>query len=223
MFWQPFTDEDVAKIWEGRYPSRIGDPYEQAVRGPYFPGRLGDNPEGSRTTARLRSHEHRLDTPALGRPAPDRRPATRCGAKGEPPGWRPSSRPPPRRSVSSGPRASVPSGRGEAAELGALPEPNPIRPNDWYWFHDPGAVDDRQVATAQDLFVRNGGEIAGALLMAALPATYAARTGAEVLATGELQSNARRRIAETAQLTVDVLFPDENKIYDVDEGGANAR
>ena len=42
----------------------------------------------------------------------------------------------------------------------------------------------------------NGGEIAAALLMAALPATYAAGTGAEVLArTGELQSNARRRIA----------------------------
>ncbi len=54
--------------------------------------------------------------------------------------------------------------------------------------------------------------------MAALPATYAARIGAEVLAqTGELQSNAWRRIAETAQLTVDVLFPLEEEIYPVDE------
>jgi hypothetical protein len=78
------------------------------------------------------------------------------------------------------------------------------------------AADDRQLALAQDLFVLHGGEIAGALLMAALPATYAARTGAEVLAyTGQLNSNARRRIAETAQLTVDVLFPDETELYSV--------
>ncbi len=46
LFWQPFTDEDIAKIWDGRYPSRIGDAYEQAVRAPYFPDRLGADPRG---------------------------------------------------------------------------------------------------------------------------------------------------------------------------------
>ena len=97
---------------------------------------------------------------------------------------------------------------------GALPEQVP--PNDPYWTHDPTSADDRQLQVAQDLFVLNGGEIAGALLMAALPATYASRTGAEVLAqTGELNSNARRRISETAQFTVDVLFPDESVLYEV--------
>ena len=41
LHWQPFTDEDVTKIWDGHYPSRIGDPYEQAVRSPYYPDQLG--------------------------------------------------------------------------------------------------------------------------------------------------------------------------------------
>jgi hypothetical protein len=46
LHWQPFTDEDIAKIWDGHYPSRIGDPYEQAVRTPYYPGELGSDPMG---------------------------------------------------------------------------------------------------------------------------------------------------------------------------------
>jgi len=37
LFWQPFTDEDVARVWNGQYPSRIADPFEQAVRSPSFP------------------------------------------------------------------------------------------------------------------------------------------------------------------------------------------
>ena len=37
LFWQPFTDEDVEKIWCGQYPARIADPFEQAVRSPAFP------------------------------------------------------------------------------------------------------------------------------------------------------------------------------------------
>jgi hypothetical protein len=97
---------------------------------------------------------------------------------------------------------------------GALPDK--VERDDPYWTHDPPSADDGQLALAQELFVLNGGEIAGALLMSALPATYASRTGAEVLAhTGELNSNARRRIAETAQLVVDVLFPDETELYAV--------
>jgi hypothetical protein len=36
LFWQPFTDEDVVRVWNGSYPSRIADPFEQAVRSPSF-------------------------------------------------------------------------------------------------------------------------------------------------------------------------------------------
>jgi hypothetical protein len=37
LFWQPFTDEDVGRLWSGAYPARIADPFEQAVRTPGFP------------------------------------------------------------------------------------------------------------------------------------------------------------------------------------------
>lgn len=37
LFWQPYTEEDVARVWDGQYPARIADPFEQAVRVPSFP------------------------------------------------------------------------------------------------------------------------------------------------------------------------------------------
>ncbi len=37
LFWQPFTDEDVDRVWRGLYPGRNGDPFESAVRSPSFP------------------------------------------------------------------------------------------------------------------------------------------------------------------------------------------
>ena len=86
---------------------------------------------------------------------------------------------------------------------------------DPFWC-DPGdAVDPERVAVAQDLFIVYGGEIAAALLLASLPNAYAAEAGAGVLAaTDELRSNTRRRIAETAQVLVDVLLPDPTPLYD---------
>ena len=34
LFWRPYTDEDVARVWSGQYPSRVADPFEQAIRSP---------------------------------------------------------------------------------------------------------------------------------------------------------------------------------------------
>jgi len=73
-------------------------------------------------------------------------------------------------------------------------------------------LDPRQLEIAHSLFAAYGGEIGASLLLASIPNAYAATVGASVLAaTGELSSNARRRIGETAQLVVDVLFPDGDR------------
>jgi hypothetical protein len=59
---------------------------------------------------------------------------------------------------------------------------------------------------AQHLFSRYGNEISGALLLAALPQTYAAQFGARVLtASGRLTSDLQRRIRGTAQFLVLVM------------------
>ena len=42
LFWQPFTDEDVTRVWHGLYPSRVVDPFEQAVRSPSLAGDVAD-------------------------------------------------------------------------------------------------------------------------------------------------------------------------------------
>jgi hypothetical protein len=34
LFWRPYTDEDVARVWTGAYPNRAADPFEQAIRSP---------------------------------------------------------------------------------------------------------------------------------------------------------------------------------------------
>jgi len=68
-------------------------------------------------------------------------------------------------------------------------------------------VDADKIRLAHNLFARYGAEISGALLFAALPQTYAARDGVDVLAgTGALQSNLRRRIRGTAQFLVAVMM-----------------
>jgi hypothetical protein len=41
LFWQPFTDEDVVRVWSGRYPVRLADPFEHAVRTPWLPDEIG--------------------------------------------------------------------------------------------------------------------------------------------------------------------------------------
>jgi len=42
LFWQPFSDEDVTRVWNGLYPSRLVDPFEQAVRSPSLAGDVAD-------------------------------------------------------------------------------------------------------------------------------------------------------------------------------------
>ena len=44
LLWQPFTDEDVVRVWSGHYPTRFADPFEQAVRRPWLPDDLGTSP-----------------------------------------------------------------------------------------------------------------------------------------------------------------------------------
>jgi hypothetical protein len=67
-------------------------------------------------------------------------------------------------------------------------------------------LDGEKLFHAQRLFARYGNEISGALLLAALPQTYAAQFGAAVLtASGRLTSDLQRRIRGTAQFLVIVM------------------
>jgi hypothetical protein len=94
---------------------------------------------------------------------------------------------------------------------GALPEAG--AKSDSYWSFEGTPIDVARLTIAHDLFGVYGGEIGATLLLASLPNAYAAEAGASVLATTrELQSNARRRIGETAQFVVDVLFPDPPRL-----------
>jgi hypothetical protein len=71
------------------------------------------------------------------------------------------------------------------------------------------AADIRAFAAAQELFARYSTEICAALLLAALPQTYATRWGPQVLvATGGLVTDVRRRVQGTAEYLVDVLMPE---------------
>jgi len=99
---------------------------------------------------------------------------------------------------------------------GALPEDvDHEDAGDAFWTAWTRPMSPARLATAHSLFVSYGGEIGATLLLASLPHAYAAEAGAAVLATTrELQSNARRRIGETAQFVVDVLFPDPTPLYE---------
>lgn len=98
---------------------------------------------------------------------------------------------------------------------GALPEDGPGK--DRYWSDVAEPMDPVKLEIVESLFAVYGGEISASLLLASLPNAYAAEAGAAVLAqTGELKSHARRRIGETAQLVVDVLFPSSERLYEVE-------
>ncbi len=85
---------------------------------------------------------------------------------------------------------------------------------DPFWTQSGESLSPKRIATARSLFVVYGGEIAASLLLAGLPSSYAAEAGAGVLAeTAELRSHARRRIAETSQLVVEVLLADKELMF----------
>ncbi len=70
----------------------------------------------------------------------------------------------------------------------------------------PVVPDGEKLVRAQQLFATYGNEIAGALLLAGLPQTYAAEPGSAVLtATGRLQQDLRRRVRGTAQFLLVVM------------------
>ena len=70
----------------------------------------------------------------------------------------------------------------------------------------PDWADPEQVARGQVFFERWGVQILAALMMASLPQAYAAAKGVEVLhLTARLATDPRRRVAETGQMTVDVM------------------
>lgn len=88
-----------------------------------------------------------------------------------------------------------------------------------YWTLKARDMRARDLDVAHSLFGAYGGEIGASLLLASLPNAYAASAGAAVLAsTGELESHARRRIGETAQLVIDVLYPsNDDRLREVRE------
>jgi hypothetical protein len=77
-----------------------------------------------------------------------------------------------------------------------------------------GVEPDDLVVTARDLFTQYGDEISAALLLAALPETYATAWGARVLlAHGDLVWQLPRRIRETALFLATVLSKDPDAKY----------
>jgi squalene/oxidosqualene cyclase-like protein len=69
----------------------------------------------------------------------------------------------------------------------------------------PSFADPARLALAERLFARAGWSVAAGLFCSALPQAYCAARGARVLvSTGRLQTDARRRILETAQFLFDV-------------------
>jgi hypothetical protein len=101
--------------------------------------------------------------------------------------------------------------------------PAQVRPGDPYWTTPATYLDAHQLEVAHSLFAAYGGEIGASLLLASLPNAYAAAAGASVLAaTGELNSSARRRIGETAQFVVDVLFPETSRVDELRAKGTFA-
>jgi hypothetical protein len=67
-------------------------------------------------------------------------------------------------------------------------------------------VDWREVLSAQNIFGEYGNEIGSALLLAALPQTYATERGSRVLAGSRLESDLTRRIRGTAQFLMLVML-----------------
>lgn len=72
----------------------------------------------------------------------------------------------------------------------------------------PTWYDERQEVAAQEFFAEWGLHVFAALYFGSLPSAYAAARGVQVLhLTARLQTDARRRLNETAQFHLDVLAP----------------
>jgi hypothetical protein len=72
----------------------------------------------------------------------------------------------------------------------------------------PDWVDPALVAAGQERFARWGSHVFTALYAAALPSAYACRRGVQVLGlTARLETDAKRRLNETAQFHLDVMDP----------------
>lgn len=72
----------------------------------------------------------------------------------------------------------------------------------------PGWVDRATIDRAQDWFVRVWSHVFCALYAGSLPSAYACHQGVEVLhRTAQLETNAKRRLNETAQFILDVMRP----------------
>jgi hypothetical protein len=73
--------------------------------------------------------------------------------------------------------------------------------------HSTEEIDWSEVLRTQDLFTRYGNEIGSALLLAALPQTYATERGAKVLvASSGLETDLTRRVRGTAQFLMLVML-----------------
>jgi hypothetical protein len=72
----------------------------------------------------------------------------------------------------------------------------------------PGWADAARIERGQEVFRRWGPQICMALFFAALPASYAAAKGVQVLyLTATLETDTQRRILETSQFLLDVMTP----------------
>lgn len=109
--------------------------------------------------------------------------------------------------------AALAAGESPAAAFRALVDHNSPMSNELKVFVDevsplPDWVDHDQLARGADFFCEWGFEIGLALFCAALPMGYAAGPVAQVLdLTAQLETNARRRVFETAQMVLDVTTP----------------
>ncbi|MFY9555807.1 MAG: oxygenase MpaB family protein [Blastocatellia bacterium] len=72
----------------------------------------------------------------------------------------------------------------------------------------PDWADANKIMQAEDFFARNGVLLGMSLLFSSLPMCYACAKGVQVLhLTARLETDARRRIAETSQMVIHVMVP----------------
>ena len=72
----------------------------------------------------------------------------------------------------------------------------------------PDWADENRIKKAEDFFARNGMTIGMTLLFSSLPMCYACAKGVQVLhLTARLETDAKRRIAETSQMIIHIMVP----------------
>lgn len=72
----------------------------------------------------------------------------------------------------------------------------------------PDWTDPNKIARAEDFFGRNGMLVGMTLLFSSLPTAYACAKGVQVLQlTARLETDAKRRVAETSQMIIHVMVP----------------